>query len=52
MTWIKYVTSKEFGCATTAELIAACRQDSELKKTLKEWALQEMRSKNIPIDEE
>lgn len=49
MTWMKYLV--ESGACTTAELLQAAKTDATLKDTLKKWAYEEMKNKDIPIDD-
>ena len=49
MTTIKYLTSPDTGCCTTAELIALSRTDKSVLETLKRYAAEEMRNKGIEV---
>ena len=51
MTALKYLTSPEFGCCTTGEIMQAAKNDKELLPKLKEWARAEMTKKGIEITE-
>lgn len=51
MTWMKFITSPEYGCCTTAELIAASKYDPTLKNALKDWAIAEMKNRGIEVTE-
>lgn len=51
MTALQYITSKEFGCCTTGELMAAAKNDSTLLETLKGYAVQEMKNRGIVLTE-
>lgn len=50
MTVVKFLTSPEYGCATSGEIIAFSRTDREGFDTLKGYAAQEMTNRGIEID--
>lgn len=50
MTVTKFLTSPEYGCGTSAEIIKFSREDREGFAQLKEWAKEEMKNRNIEID--
>jgi hypothetical protein len=50
MTVTKFLTSPEYGCATSAELIAFSRTDNAGFQTLKQWGKDEMQNRGIEID--
>ena len=51
MTALQFLTSPEFGCCNTSELMALARADKEAVAKLKEWAKTEMEKREIPITE-
>lgn len=52
MTKLQFLTSKEFGCCTIAELMALSKQDKEALNKLKEYAADEMKRRGIEITEQ
>jgi hypothetical protein len=51
MTALQFLTSPEFGCCTTSELMALARTNKDDVAKLKVWAAEEMKKKEIPITE-
>lgn len=51
MTVLQYLTSKEFGCATSGEILALNKTDPDAVKQLRVYAIAEMEAKGIPIDQ-
>jgi hypothetical protein len=51
MTITKFLTSPEFGCATSGELIRFSQEDKAGFETLKQYAREEMRNRKIEIEE-
>ena len=51
MTALQYLVSKEFGCCTTGELMALSKADKAEMAKLKEYAVQEMKNRGIPVSE-
>jgi exopolyphosphatase/pppGpp-phosphohydrolase len=51
MTALQFLTSPEFGCCNTSELMALARTNKEDVAKLKEYAKAEMERKEIPITE-
>jgi len=49
MTTLQYLTHKDFGCCTTAELMALSRANKKDLEDLKAWAREEMEKKGIEI---
>jgi hypothetical protein len=49
MTALRFLTSPEFGCCSTGELMAACKTDVTLLAVLKSWAIEEMTNRGIAI---
>ena len=50
MTLLQFLTSKEFGCCTTGELMAYNKQDKEGYIKLREWAIEEMRNRGLEAE--
>jgi len=50
MTLLQFLTSKEFGCCTTGELMQYNKADKEGYLKLREWAIEEMKNRQIPND--
>jgi len=50
MTVSKFLTSQEYGCATSGELIGFSRIDPEGFKLLKVWAEEEMKNRGIEVE--
>jgi len=51
MTALKYITSPEFGCCTTSELMQTAKNDPNFLPKMKEWAIEEMKKKGIEVTE-
>ena len=51
MTLLQFITGKEFGCCTTAELMAYSKVDKEGYTKLKEYARDEMKNRGIEVTE-
>lgn len=49
MTPLQFITSKEFGCCTTSELMAYAKDNKAGFETLKQWAIEEMGHREIPV---
>jgi hypothetical protein len=49
MTPLQFITSKEFGCCTTSELMAFAKVDKAGFETLKTWAIAEMGNRGIEV---
>lgn len=50
MTLLQFLTSKEFGCCSTGELMAYNKQDKEGYAKLREWAIEEMQKRGLPVE--
>ena len=49
MTPLQFITSKEFGCCTTSELMAYAKDNKPGFETLKAWAVAEMNNRGIEV---
>lgn len=49
MTTLQFLTSHDYGCCNTRELMELARQDKESVEVLKNWAREEMINKGIAI---
>lgn len=49
MTVLQFLISAQYGCCTTAELMALNKQDRESYDTLRKWAVEEMNARGITI---
>ena len=49
---LAYLKDPIHGCATVSELILLGKQDKAAFETLKRYAVEEMKNRSIPVDEE
>lgn len=51
MNLLQFLTSKEFGCCTTGELMAFNKADKAGYLKLREWGEQEMKNRGMVVEE-
>lgn len=50
MTVLQFLTSSQFGCCTTGELMAYNKMDKEGYTKLRDWAIEEMKNRGMEVE--